>query len=719
MDKLKMREAALKTAEVIMLLAICLSAGNSAYAVSSFEEVRKSYVKSDTLLVDRRGDPLYGIRTDKKARRLEWTKFRDVSPALLAAVISAEDRRFFQHSGVDYLSIGAAIFGGFTPESMRGASTITMQLASAVNPDIQPAKGRRSLRQKYRQIMEALDIEKKWSKREILEAYLNYIPFRGELQGIRAASRGLFGKDPHGLNRAEALILASLIRSPNARCSDIILRASSLNKTLGWNVPARDINSAARKILSGPVNIKPASLLAPHVARILINKQSHGKIVRCSLDASIQRFAAESLKNQLSVLNRKNVMNGAVLVADNRTGEVLAYVSYTSDRSNGWYVDGVQAKRQAGSTLKPFLYGLAFEKKILTPASLIEDCPLDLPVFSGIYRPHNYEADYKGPVTARVALASSLNIPAVRTIAMTGIEAFLAKLRDLGVRNISESGSYYGPSLALGSMDVTLWELTGAYRCLACSGMWSELRLSPQAKSPQAKRIYSAESAFLISDILSDREARSATFGLENPISTRFAAAVKTGTSKDMRDNWCVGYSGRYTVGVWVGNFSGEPMQDVSGITGAAPVWLEIMNHLHCKDIIARLPQAPMIIRKEISLPSSAEPDRNELFIHGTEPNEKIQRAGQLNQRIIYPPSGTIIAIDPDIPQELQLVFFLSEPRLPDITWTIENNFGVTEIFKNMSGWTPRNGTYNLILNDEDGKPVDSVQFEVRGRADK
>lgn len=716
----KAKNMIFKISKIIIALAICVAAGNTAYAVSSYEDVRRSYNKSDTLLIDRRGEPLYEIRTNKLARRLEWTSVRDVSPALLAAVLSAEDKRFFEHSGIDYLSMGAAIIKGITPESLRGASTITMQLASAVNPDLQPRKGRRSLWQKCRQIIEARDIEKKWSKDSILEAYLNLITFRGELQGIKAASRGLFGKAPHGLDKAESLILASLIRSPNASGTDIISRASALNKSLGWSVRNNDINSAAAKILSGPVSIKPGACLAPHAARLLIKKTSPGRTVQCSIDASIQRFAMESLKDQLSVLGRKNVMNGAVLVADNKTGEVLAYVSCTNDLSDGWYVDGVQAKRQAGSTLKPFLYGLAFEKKILTPASVIEDSPLDLPVFSGIYRPHNYETDFKGLVTARVALASSLNIPAVRTISMTGIETFLVKLRGLGIKDISESGNYYGPSLALGSIDVSLWELTGAYRCLAGGGLWSGLRLSLRDnKHARTKRVYSAESMFLVSDILSDREARSATFGLENPISARFRAAVKTGTSKDMRDNWCIGYSGRYTVGVWVGNFSGEPMQDVSGITGAAPVWLEIMNRLHGRDIAPGIQEPSMITRKKITLPESAGAEKEELFIRGTEPNEKTQRTGQLNQRIIYPPSGTIIAVDPDIPQDMQLVFFISQPQKPGMTWTLHGRSEESETCSSLSGWAPRAGRYSLTLNDESGKPVDSVQFEVRGRAEK
>ena len=204
---------------------------------------------------------------------------------------------------------------------------------------------------------------------------------------------------------------------------------------------------------------------------------------------------------------------------------------------------------------------------------------------SGIYQPRNYDSQFKGLVTSRVALASSLNVPAVKALSLVGMEPFLSKLRQLGIKRLKESGDFYGPSLALGSADVSLWELVNGYRTLANEGIWDELRLRLKEESLSGKRkVFSREAAFLVSDILSDREARSLTFGLENPLATRFWTAVKTGTSKDMRDNWCIGYSKRYTVGVWVGNFNGEPMWNVSGITGAAPVWVEVMDFLHRQD---------------------------------------------------------------------------------------------------------------------------------------
>ena len=318
-------------------------------------------------------------------------------------------------------------------------------------------------------------------------------------------------------------------------------------------------NSESKKIFWGPNYIAPRTTLAPHVAERLLKNRPKGATITCTLDAGLQRFALDSLADQLLDLRRQNVSDGAVLVLENKTGEVLAYAAFSTDQSGARHVDGIRAKRQAGSTLKPFLYGLAFDRRILTAASVLNDAPLDVAVAGGLYQPRNYDSAYLGPVSVRTALASSLNVPAVLTLNLLGPEAFLSKLRQMGIKEISESGDYYGPSLALGSADVSLWELTNGYRALANGGQWSDAILTPDmAKMVNNKRILSREAAFIVSDILADREARSSTFGLENSLATKFWSAVKTGTSKDMRDNWCLGYSSEYTVGVWVGNYSGE-----------------------------------------------------------------------------------------------------------------------------------------------------------------
>jgi penicillin-binding protein 1C len=699
---------------LFLTIIVVVSFSSSAHALPSYEEVRQSYVKSDSLLLGRHGEMLHELRTDKERRRLDWTPLKNISPALREAVIQAEDKRFYEHGGVDYRSIGAALIQGLTSESLRGASTITMQLASLLDKELQSKKGRRSIWQKERQILNAWEMEKRWSKEEVLEAYLNLITFRGELQGILAASRGLFGKDPHGLGQSESLILASLIRSPNASPSELVKRVSHLNEAMDWKIGEEEILSKVREIFLGPNLPRPQEDLAPHVARHLLKGRPHGSTVTCTLDGKIQRFAIDRMTHHLLSLKSQNVRDGAALVLENSTGDVLAYVSYSGEPSYSRFVDGIQAKRQAGSTLKPFLYGLAFEQRILTAASLLDDSPLDIAVISGVYQPQNYDSQFKGFVTSRMALASSLNVPAVKTLSLVGIEPFLNKLRQLGIKGLRESGDFYGPSIALGSADVSLWELTNAYRCLANEGQWSGLRFTSEENgSAQKKRIFSKEAVFLISDILSDREARSATFGLENPLSTRFWTAVKTGTSKDMRDNWCVGYSRKYTVGVWTGNFSGDPMWNVSGVTGAAPIWTEMMDFLHRDVSSVKRGPLPGLVRKKIEFSQGVAASREEWFILGTEPNLQNQRTGEFNPKILYPPSGTVMAIDPDIPTELQKVFFVSQVHEDDLQWVL--NGSALEKTGRTIAWTPKAGKYSLAIANRGEKILDYVYFEVRG----
>ena len=696
-----------------MLYALC-AFPESASALPSYPEVRKAYVKSDSVLLDRQGEIIHELRTDPKRRRLDWTPLKDISPALKEAVVAAEDRRFYAHSGIDYLALGAALFQRLTSSGMRGASTLSMQVAALLDKDLQPAKGRKSIRQKGKQILAAWELERVWSKEEILEAYLNLITFRGELQGVSAASRGLFGKAPHGLDRSESLLLASLIRSPAAPSADLTKRAQHLAESLKWPVDPAEISSRGKQLLMGPNLFRPETTLAPHLARQLLKDQPPGTSLPCTLDGEVQRFVLARLAHHLLPLRSQNVANGAVLVVENKTGEILAYVSYSGEPAFSGFVDGIKAKRQAGSTLKPFLYGLSLDRRLLTPASLLDDSPLDVPVFSGIYHPRNYESQFQGLVPVRIALASSLNIPAVRVISLVGLEDFLNQLRALGIRDLNEEGDFYGPALALGSADVSLLELVNAYRTLANGGEWSELRLASDGKKNSLrKQVISREAAFLISDILADREARSPTFGLENPLATRFWTAVKTGTSKDMRDNWCVGYSHKYTVGVWVGNFTGEPMWNVSGISGAAPVWVEVMNRLHRDEVPTKREPPPGLVKARVNFAHGTRILREEWFIRGTEPAIPGAHGGSLHARILYPPPGTVIALDPDIPPELQRVFFLLQTTHKNVNWVL-NGRPLPSAGK-ATPWSPQAGIYRLALIDAEGRMIDSVLFEVRG----
>jgi penicillin-binding protein 1C len=672
-----------------------------------FEEVRGGYSRSDAVLLDRNGEVIQELRVDPTVRRLGWISLTEISPALQAAVIAAEDKRFYSHGGADWASLAAALSGVFA--SPRGASTITMQLASKLTPELQPVSGHRSLVQKVRQIRAARNLERNWSKSQILEAYLNLVSFRGELQGIGAASAGLFDKRPHGLDETEAAILASLIRSPQARPEQVAARASLLAHSLRWGMDSARISARSAAALSRRYVIQPEVALAPQAAQLLVRPGAPER-VQSTLDARLQRFAADSLRHHVASISSQNVHDGAVLVVDNRTLEVLAYVANTGEPGSARHVDGIRAPRQAGSTLKPVIYALAFQKLLLTPAATLEDTPLEIPVATGVYRPRNYDNRFHGPVTARTALASSLNVPAVKTLLLVGVDAAVDQLKSMGITGLRPA-DYYGPSLALGSVDVRLWDLVTVYAALANGGVTGSLKLSPEGPAVERRRVLSPESVFLVADILSDRESRSATFTLESPLATRFWTAVKTGTSKDMRDNWCIGFSDRYTAGVWVGNFDGEPMWNVSGITGAAPVWVEVMNLLHRGT--GSFPQQPpaAVIRHNVRLASGQ--NRLEWFIRGTESDIIEPAAASAPARIVQPAGGTVIAIDPDIPADQQKVFFETNTGDNTFRWLLDGRAigpAVPVYF-----WSPEPGRHALTLVDRANRVQDRVTFEVRG----
>jgi penicillin-binding protein 1C len=674
--------------------------------VLPFEKVRQAYQKSDALLLDRHGVTIHELRTDFDSRKLDWVSLEQFSPALVRAVIHSEDRRFYTHGGADLQAFCGAFARNLLHSGKRGASTITMQLASIINKSVRSRSGRRTALQKWRQVRVAWEIERAWSKQEILEAYLNLVTFRGELQGAAAASRGLFHKEPSGLTENESLILAVLIRSPNASTDRVASRARLLATSLRSSTESAELETLVTATLSTPYFLKPRIALAPHAALYLLKPGM--KQAASTLDGNLQSLAQGLLKQYLADLRDQNVKDAALLVLANKTGEVLAYVANTGLNPHASHVDGIRAKRQAGSTLKPFLYAMAIDKRLITAATLLEDAPIDVPTDTGIYRPENYDNLYRGHVPARIALASSLNVPAVRLLLLTGTEPFVQKLEALGIGPLRD-GDYYGHSLALGTVDVSLWELTNACRTLANGGWWSEATLQPDSAKGTGRRVFSKEAAFIVNNMLSDREARSTTFGLENPLSTGFWTASKTGTSKDMRDNWCIGFSSEYTVGVWVGNFSGEAMWNVSGVSGAAPIWLEIMKYLQ-KTGPSRQPSPPDGVL--LAAPSGTDQrSKGEWFIKGTEPGLVQYVKVWPLPAITYPPAGALIALDPDIPTPHQKIFFQASNSLNRVRWLLDGEV-VGE--GTMHSWTPIRGHHRLHLLGPDDKTLDAVTFSVR-----
>jgi len=715
-----------------LLLAL---ASGPAHALQSFADVQQEFRSSEASLYDRKGQLLQQVRMNPNERRLSWVALEDVSPALRNALVASEDRRFYQHSGVDWNAVAAAAWGNLWNTKTRGASTITMQLAGLLDDDLRRRTSPRSIRQKMSQVVVAQQLERNWRKDQILEAYLNLVSFRGELVGIHALSRVLFGKHPSGLSQREAAIAVALIRGPNATPARVAERACRILQEQRAAQECKGLEDFTLLALvrtgsnSEVIVTTSAPQLAPHLARKLL--RTPGQAVRSTLDAGLQRFANDALRRQLAALVERNIEDGAVIVLDNASGDVLAWVGSSGSFSNAANVDGVVALRQAGSTLKPFLYELAIEKKWMTAASILNDSAINLPTASGLYIPQNYDKQFKGLVSVRTALASSLNIPAVRTLVTVTPTTFFERLQGLGFQ-LRESGDYYGYSLALGSADVSLLALSNAYRALANQGRYSGVRTTLADPAVKMTKVMDPGAAFIIGDILSDRSARSRTFGLENALSTRVWSAVKTGTSKDMRDNWAIGYSDRYTVGVWVGNASGLPMWDVSGVTGAAPVWQEVMQYLHTRDQLRQqVPQKPAgVVEQDIRYADKIEAPRQEYFLAGTEQNLiTTASSDDISIAIRYPTPGMLVALDPDIPPQRQRIRFAAD-GLPSGVWRLDGKLLTAppaKAGKKTSrlpaapdpqlafDWMPWPGRHVLELLDHKMAVVDQVRFEVRG----
>jgi penicillin-binding protein 1C len=676
----------------------------------TFPQVQQDWQSSYATLLDRNGQVLIQQRINKQEHRFDWTPLNEVSPALLDALLFVEDKDFYKHHGVDWGAVSRSAVNYLTGQKARGASTLTMQLSALLNNNLSWQRGGRTLSRKWQQLQAAKQLEKTWTKNQILEAYLNLTMWRGDLQGISTASLALFGKWPRGLNRNESILLVSLLNAPNASSNKVAQRACVLIKA-GYDAHCDEVKSLATISLHNrKLPFDDAPDIQALASRLLKEPQQQ---LRISIDKPLQHYVYQSLRTQLASLMQQQANAGAVLVLNNQTGEVLAYVANSGLVDDSIWVDGVQALRQAGSTLKPFLYGLALDKNLLTAASVLDDQAINVSTELGLYVPQNYEKDFKGAVTVRRALASSLNIPAVLTLNKVGVEDFWRALNELGFK-LEQQSDYYGHALALGGADITLWQLANAYRALANGGQKTELSLALNTQHTEAKAVLSPQASFIVADILSDRNARSLSFGYENPLATPFWTAVKTGTSKDMRDNWCVGFSRHFTVAVWVGNMQGLPMRDVSGITGAAPIWHGVMSYLEAgREQQAAIISPQGVVQQFVNFEGFTQPAYNEWFIAGTE-QTKVSYQADTVATIIYPVTGTRIALDPDMPLAVQKVFFKARIGGESLHFWLNDDYIASA--KTDYAWQPRRGRYHLRLKTASGQTRAEVNFEVRGK---
>lgn len=577
------------------VLTLCVSAALTELPAQLSERAPEQSLR----VQDRDGNLLREVRTaDGELSR--WVSLDEVPPFFIDALVAVEDRRFYDHLGVDPLAVvRAAGQWIWHRRVISGASTLSMQLARNLRPRERTVFG------KFCEMALALRIEASLSKREILEQYVNRVDFGPNLRGLGAASQSYFARTPAQLSEPELALLAGLPQRPAAfaldahseraakRRAHVLERLHAMKKV----APAELETFAARPIA---VVKRRSAFGAPHFVTALIGgrldalgakTEPGASRVRTTIDGGLQRAAEAAVSRGLDRLREHEVSAAAALLIDNASGDILAYVGSPDfyNVPNQGQVDGVRALRQPGSTLKPFLYAAAIEELGYDAATPLADVELRIETPQGAYTPRNYDDRFRGPVRLRDALANSLNVPAVRTAVLLGPDTLLRHLHGFGFDSLTEGPEHYGPALALGDGEVTLLELVRAYSTLARGGREGALRAVVETESTEngvaqpktassEVRVLPERTAALITDVLKDPAARAQTFGRGSSLEFDFDVAVKTGTSKGYRDNWAVGYTDRFTLGVWVGNFDGRPMQNVSGATGAAPIFAAILR---------------------------------------------------------------------------------------------------------------------------------------------
>ena len=556
------------------------------WVVPCFMPLPKNLLQSPSgsgLILDRHGIPLAHLTLPDSTRSLP-VEFSDLPRTIIDSTLAAEDKRFFSHGGVDLLATIRATKDLIAHrEIISGASTITQQLIK-----ISSAPARRTPLTKIRESLTARHLEMKWSKEEILTAYLNRLDYGNRRIGIAEAARYHFQKPLADLSLAEAALLAGLPQSPS-RLNPLRhpQRAIKRRDTVLQRLAAEQKYDATniRNALAEPLALRPLRehQNAPWI-RSFSRPPSNETTTRCTIDATLQNDFEKIVSEETAKLKDANLRHAALVCIHNPTGEILALVSSANWHDpRGGQFNGALTPRSPGSTLKPFTYLLAMQNNQRTPASIIADIPSPYRTPQGLDLPENYDRNYRGPVTLRAALACSLNIPAMRELNALGGPAILHQtLIDLGLKSLGDTTLEFGLGLTLGNAPVRLLELTNAYATLARLGRHLDPTLYPEKKSPPAPSLsLSQSSAYLIADILSDPNARAPSFPPGGPLDLPFRCAVKTGTSSNYRDNWCIGYTPEFTIGVWAGNFENQPMKNLSGIAGAAPIFHRAMTRLY------------------------------------------------------------------------------------------------------------------------------------------
>jgi len=536
---------------------------------------------------------LYEALSGDGTRSLQLTA-DTIPPIVAAATIAAEDHRFGSHPGVDPLAMLRAARRNLSEGAVvEGGSTITQQVAKLLLLR-RGADTRRGWSAKVREAVIALRLEHRLSKRELLAHYLNLAAYGNQITGVERASRAYFGTTASMLTTAQAAFLAGLPQRPTAfnPYRHEALAISRQRVVLARMMAAGAISAAQREEARGErLNLARGErpFVAPHFVQMVLAETSHPRSARLvtTIDAALQRDVQGIIASHRSALERHGARNVAVVVLDNELGEWLAWEGSGDylDREGGGTINGAVTPRQPGSALKPFTYAVAFESGV-TPATVLPDVPMSFPTADAgvVYSPRNYDGKYRGPLLARAALAGSENVPAVAVASDVGVPRILRFLQRAGFTTLQKTASHYGLGITLGNAEVRLDEMVAAYAALAREGEWLAPTYHAGSGRPrERRRLVSPRTAFWITDILSDPQARAYIFGRGGSLDLPFPAAVKTGTSQAYHDNWTIGYTRRVTVGVWVGNFNRQPLRSSSGVTGAAPIFQAVMLAAHAR----------------------------------------------------------------------------------------------------------------------------------------
>lgn len=672
---------------------------------------------ADTLQVtDRRGEAM-SVSYLNRWNRYDTLPLHAMPPLLVSAFVASEDHRFYDHRGVDWRARAGALWQVLRHgERVRGASSIPEQVVRMVHP--RP----RHVWSKWLEGFEAAALSRRYSKEQILEFYINQVPYAANRRGVAQAARYYFDRDLSTLSPREMLALVVLARAPSAydlythegKIDGAILRLATRLRDDGA-LDAQDFATVTAAPLALQLPAPPVD--ASHFIRALRQSGLHhaDARIRSTLDANLQRQVQQMLEDRLVQLQRKQVKHAAALVVDHQTGEILAWV--VAGKSD---INIVTAPRQPGSSLKPFLYAAALMKG-WSPATLIDDAPISEAVGTGLHKFRNYSHRYYGPVTLREALGNSLNTPALRAIHYVTPKAYLDQLHALGFANLREGADVYDEGLALGSGEVSLFELVQAYTALAHRGEWRALRFTlDDAPQAEPRQIYSYEVASLVGNILSDPWAREHEFGRSSILNLPVQTAVKTGTSSDYRDAWAVGFDARYAVGIWMGNLDNQAMDGITGSTGPALTLRGVFTELNRFGETRPLALSPALERHTVCIATDDAPcvKRTEYFVAGTAEEALASRKKTEKRELLQPTQHLRLAYDPRIPAHLQAFTFKLAGLKPGerVRWTLNDSvLGETE--DGRYEWPVARGSYTLavtILSAKAEEALPPVTFFVR-----